>query len=117
MDPGSYDSGAAPLSPQQRQEMLEQYELFPMYPTCEFLGCTLLLAQWTDLSIHIAFLLAADVVLEIDGQTSEVQSHFHTSSTSAAANFGWGPFQITGKYSHTNTEATSTCEATATGCK
>ena len=66
-----------------------------------------------------AFLLAANVVLEIEGDTSDIQSHFHTSSisASASASIGWGPFSVTGGFSHTGTQANSTCEATAAGCR
>jgi len=96
MDPDSYivSSEIASLN---REQELARYDLFPMYPT--------------------AFLLAANVVLEIEGDTSDIQSHFHTSTTSGSASVGWGPFSVTSSFSHTDTQANSTCEATATGCK
>jgi hypothetical protein len=72
----------------------------------------------TDRNIfYAAFLLAANVVLEIDGETSDIQSHFHTSTTSGSASVGWGPFAVSSSFSHTDTQASSSCEATATGCK
>ncbi|KAF9647947.1 hypothetical protein BDM02DRAFT_3187569 [Thelephora ganbajun] len=62
------------------------------------------------------FILAANVVFEITGETSDIQSHFST-STSAGTYLGYGPFSIGGSYSNTSTSASSTCEATANGCK
>ncbi|KAF9649295.1 hypothetical protein BDM02DRAFT_3186460 [Thelephora ganbajun] len=97
MDPDNYPTDTSSSSPEQREKELSKYELFPMYPT--------------------SFLLAANVILRIDGDTSDIQSHFHTSSTNATPSLGWGPFQITGGFAHKDTRATSTCEATATGCK
>ncbi|KAF9789309.1 hypothetical protein BJ322DRAFT_530445 [Thelephora terrestris] len=96
MDPDSYivNDQVAKLN---REEELTKYDLFPMYPT--------------------SFLLAANVVLEIDGETSDIQSHFHTSTTSGSASVGWGPFAVSSSFSHTDTQASSSCEATATGCK
>jgi len=96
MDPASYAPNTE-LAKLNRQQELAKYDLFPMYPT--------------------SFLLAANVVLEIDGDTSDIQNHFHTSSTSGSASVGWGPFSVTSSFSHTDTQADSTCEATATGCK
>ncbi|KAF9642626.1 hypothetical protein BDM02DRAFT_3124358 [Thelephora ganbajun] len=80
-----------------REQLLQRYEMFPMYPT--------------------SFILAANVVLEITGETSDIQSHFATSTTSAGSYIGFGPFSIGGSYSSTSTSASSTCEATANGCK
>ncbi|KAF9644807.1 hypothetical protein BDM02DRAFT_842383 [Thelephora ganbajun] len=96
MDPETYfvSPEVAKLN---REQELARYDLFPMYPT--------------------SFLLAANVVLEIDGETSDIQTHFHTSTTSGSASVGWGPFSVTSSFSHTDTQTSSTCEATATGCK
>ncbi|GLB44716.1 hypothetical protein LshimejAT787_1800530 [Lyophyllum shimeji] len=58
------------------EQELRRYSTFPLYPT--------------------GFLLAANVVLEISGETSAIQSHFQSSATS---------------------EADSSCEATAQGCR
>ncbi|KAF9642588.1 hypothetical protein BDM02DRAFT_3235284 [Thelephora ganbajun] len=80
-----------------REQLLQRYEMFPMYPT--------------------SFILAANVVLEITGETSDIQSHFATSTTSAGSYIGYSPFSIGGSYSNTSTSASSTCEATANGCK
>jgi len=96
MDPESYSVSGL----QQRKNTeteLQMYDLFPMYPT--------------------SFLLACNVVLEITGETADIQSHFQRSSSSGGGYVGWGPFAIGGKWSNTSTSASSTCEATATGCK
>ena len=122
MDPNSYVVGTD-ISSLKREQELAKYDLFPMYPT----------GQFPLVSPHFfgnpqppliscsprspAFLLAANVVLEIEGDTSDIQSHFHTSTTSGSASVGWGPFSVTSSFSHTDTQANSTCEATATGCK
>jgi len=99
MDSEAYvvDPEIAKLDQLSREQELAKYDLFPMYPT--------------------AFLLAANVVLEIDGDTSDIQTHFHTSTTSGSASVGWGPFSVSSSFSHTDTQADSTCEATTTGCK
>jgi hypothetical protein len=96
MDPESYTVSDA-VAKLDRETELAKYDLFPMYPT--------------------AFLLAANVVLEIEGETADIQSHFHTSTTSGSAHVGWGPFSVSSSFSHTDTQASSSCEATATGCK
>jgi len=96
MDPDSYTVSDA-VAKLNRETELARYDLFPMYPT--------------------AFLLAANVVLEIEGETADIQSHFHTSTTSGSAHVGWGPFAVSSSFSHTDTQASSSCEATATGCK
>jgi hypothetical protein len=65
-----------------------------------------------------AFLLAANVVMEIEGETSDIQSYFHTSTTSAGVSVGWGPFSIASpSVSHADKQARSSVEATATGCQ
>jgi hypothetical protein len=96
MDPDTYEVSeeAKKLS---KEEELATYDQFPMYPT--------------------SFLLAANVVLEIEGETSDIQSHFHTSTTTASGSVGWGPFSVSSSYSHTDTQASSSCEATASGCR
>ena len=65
----------------------------------------------------VAFLLAANVVLEIEGETSDIQQHFSTSSTSASASVGFGPFSVSSSASSSNTSTDSTCESTASGCR
>ena len=71
----------------------------------------------TLFTLCLAFLLAANVVLDIKGETSDIQNHFSTSTTSGRTGFGFGPFSFGGSYSRTNTEENSTCETTATGCR
>ncbi|KAK7047177.1 hypothetical protein VNI00_006843 [Paramarasmius palmivorus] len=79
----------------------DQYPLFPMYPTGFLVGC--------------------NVVLEISGSTSKLQTMFNTSSSSTAASLSvnYGPFSCSasGSYSKSSTESSSKCEATASGCR
>ncbi|KAF7365043.1 Helicase with zinc finger domain 2 [Mycena venus] len=92
MDPRTYpDQEAA------KGEQLDKYSMFPMYPT--------------------AFLLAANVTLEMEGDTSDISSHFAQSSTEVSASIGYGPFSVSGSYAHAESHAKSTCETTANGCK
>ena len=117
MDPESYfvSSEVAKLN---REQELAKYDLFPMYPTCRFHFPTPLMTPLKPNSARFpAFLLAANVVLEVEGDTSDIQSHFHTSTTSGSASVGWGPFSVSSSFSHTDTQANSTCEATAGGCR
>ena len=116
MDPASYvvSPEVAKLN---REQELAKYDLFPMYPTGPQ---NTDIPNYPSLILSLLFFtafLAANVVLEIEGDTSDIQSHFHTSSTSGSASVGWGPFSVTSSFSHTDTQADSTCEATATGCK
>lgn len=80
---------------------LQRYSTFPLYPT--------------------AFLLAANVVLEISGETTEIQTHFQTESYGVSTQMTYGPFGWGGKvnasYSGTNSSSQATCEATADGCR
>lgn len=60
--------------------------------------------------------LAANVVLEMIGETFDIQSHFLISST-AGTLLGYGPFSIGGSYSSPATSVSSTFKATANGCR
>jgi hypothetical protein len=72
-----------------------------------------------------AFLLAANVVLEISGETSDVKSFFNSSSASGAAAAGavsYGCFHMSAgaaasAASASNTHSSTTCETTANGCR
>jgi hypothetical protein len=115
MDPGSYQGPGTELSPSARQVELARYSLFPLYPT----GKAILALLVTD-PTHTspAFLLAANVVMDIKGETSDIQSYFHTSSTNANVNVGWGPFSIASpSVSPADRQVRSSVEATATGCR
>ncbi|KAJ6449890.1 hypothetical protein C8R45DRAFT_1128617 [Mycena sanguinolenta] len=85
---------------QKLEDELNRYSIFPMFPT--------------------AFLVGCNVVLEISGSISKLQTMFNTSSssTSASLSVGYGPFSVSasGSYSKSKTEASSKCEATASGC-
>ncbi|KAH7335678.1 hypothetical protein B0J17DRAFT_629921 [Rhizoctonia solani] len=76
---------------------LENYSIFSYYPT--------------------AFLVACNVVLEISGSTSSLETYMNSSSTSASASVGYGPFSISGSGSHSKSDAGSTCKTTASGCR
>ncbi|KAG6809679.1 hypothetical protein H0H92_015193 [Tricholoma furcatifolium] len=64
-----------------------------------------------------AFLLAANVVLEFSTESSAIANFFKTSTTTASASVGFGPFQISSSASHTQTSASSNFKATASGCR
>ncbi|KAG8690747.1 hypothetical protein FRC11_009364 [Ceratobasidium sp. 423] len=64
-----------------------------------------------------AFLVACNVVLEISGSTSSLETYMNSSSTSASMSVGYGPFSISGSGSHSSSDAGSTCKSTASGCR
>ncbi|KAG6852864.1 hypothetical protein C0991_008499 [Blastosporella zonata] len=70
---------------------------FPMYPT--------------------AFILAVNVVLDITGETTDIQTAFQQSSASAGGSFGYGPFSISASHSQSDSSASASCDATADGCR
>ncbi|CCO36198.1 hypothetical protein BN14_10326 [Rhizoctonia solani AG-1 IB] len=82
---------------QEAEKELQQYSVFPLYP--------------------VAFLVACNVVLEISGSTSSLETYMNSSSTSASASVGYGPFSINGSGSHSNSNSGSTCKSTASGCR
>ena len=67
--------------------------------------------------LPLAFLLAANIVLEVEGQTTDIQSHFANSSKSENGDLVWGPFRISGSSTKNSAQSTSLCEATANGCR
>lgn len=64
--------GETPASAAAAETSLIPYSEFPMYP--------------------VAFILAANTVLEFKGATSAISSHFSNSSDTAEAHGGWGPW-------------------------
>ncbi|KAG8684544.1 hypothetical protein FRC08_013637 [Ceratobasidium sp. 394] len=76
---------------------LSMYSTFPLYPT--------------------AFLVACNVVLEISGSTSSLQTYMNSSSTSASASVSYGPFSVSGSGAHSSDDAGSRCQSTASGCR
>lgn len=76
---------------------LAMYSTFPLYP--------------------VAFLVACNVVLEISGSTSSLQTYMNSSSTSASMSVGYGPFSVSRSGSHSSGDAGSTCKSTASGCR
>ncbi|KAG7096293.1 hypothetical protein E1B28_003740 [Marasmius oreades] len=89
--------GKTGQSPADHATEMSRYSTFPMYPT--------------------AFLLACNIVLEISGETTHVQSHFSTSSITAKGSISYGAFKVSTDYSHTESQANTKCEATSTGCR
>ncbi|KIJ39755.1 hypothetical protein M422DRAFT_257348 [Sphaerobolus stellatus SS14] len=79
------------------QSELAMYSTFPLYPT--------------------AFLVACNVVLEISGSTSSLQTHMNSSNTSASLSVGYGPFSSNASGSHSSSNAGSHCQTTASGCR
>jgi len=102
MDPDNSDST---ITENERALDLERFSTFPLYPT--------------------AFLLACNVVLEISGETSAIQSHFDKSSTTASVGIEYGPvkipdplpFGLSASASVSSEHKQSTCEITANGCR
>ncbi|KJA15884.1 hypothetical protein HYPSUDRAFT_91648 [Hypholoma sublateritium FD-334 SS-4] len=84
-------------SAEEMQRELDVYNTFPMYPT--------------------AFYVAANVILEIKGSTSRLQSYMNTSSTSGNIGVSYGPFNINASFSKSDSDASSECKATSTGCR
>ncbi|EJF57272.1 hypothetical protein DICSQDRAFT_129594 [Dichomitus squalens LYAD-421 SS1] len=77
---------------------LAGYSIFPVFPT--------------------AFLLACNVVLEISGSTSKLQTYMNGSSSSTSVAVRYGPF-VAGKANHSSSSANqgSSCDSTASGCR
>ena len=91
-------------------------DLFATYPARQSPTLTHPTVVPQFFTFYTASLLpVANVVLKIDGETSDIQSHSPPSTTSGSAGVGWGPFAVTSSFSHTDTQASSSCEATATG--
>ncbi|KIJ45007.1 hypothetical protein M422DRAFT_251655 [Sphaerobolus stellatus SS14] len=79
------------------QSELAMYSTFPLYPT--------------------AFLVACNVVLEISGSTSSLQTYMNSSNTSVSLSVGYGPFSANASGSHSSSNAGSNCQTTASGCR
>ncbi|KIJ24132.1 hypothetical protein M422DRAFT_275151 [Sphaerobolus stellatus SS14] len=79
------------------QSELAMYSTFPLYPT--------------------AFLVGCNVVLEISGSTSSLQTYMNSSNTSASLSVGYGPFSANASGSHSSSNAGSNCQTTASGCR
>ncbi|GLB44670.1 hypothetical protein LshimejAT787_1800070 [Lyophyllum shimeji] len=73
--------GSVPnATPEAMEQEVQRYSTFPLYPT--------------------AFILACNVVPEITGETSDIQSHFQTSSVSAGGSVGHGAFTVSSQSAH-----------------
>ena len=108
------------ISAETRAKDMDNYDLFPMYPTGKAILHPALVISLTgaQTSLRLAFLLAANVVLEIHGET---QSHLNDSSTSGSAGLHYGPFTLggggSGSGANSKSSAQSTCQSTASGCR
>ncbi|CAE7138793.1 unnamed protein product [Rhizoctonia solani] len=84
--------------PSKADELSKNWSMFSMYP--------------------VSFIVACNVVLEISGNTSNIQSHMNSASTSVAASLEVGPFvSVSGGYSESSTDTGATCKTTASGCR
>ena len=68
-------------------------------------------------SFPTAFVIAADVELSFNGDTSSLQSSLESSSTEANVSVGWGPFAVSASHKQSQTKAATRTETTATGMK
>ncbi|KAF8288850.1 hypothetical protein DL93DRAFT_2103586 [Clavulina sp. PMI_390] len=64
-----------------------------------------------------AFFIAANVVLDIQGESSAITQHFNASADAVSGSIGYGPFSVSTSVSHSEEHASSTCTSTATGCR
>ncbi|EUC54739.1 hypothetical protein RSOL_070440 [Rhizoctonia solani AG-3 Rhs1AP] len=76
---------------------LAKYALFPFYP--------------------VAFLVACNVVLEITGTTTSLETYMNSSSTAVAASVNYGCFSLNASGSYASTNSGSNCQKTDTGCR
>ncbi|KAI0397923.1 hypothetical protein F5Y17DRAFT_454509 [Xylariaceae sp. FL0594] len=76
---------------------LAKYGLFPAYPT--------------------SFIVAADTTIEFQGSTQHIEQHFSSSSTSASASVGWGPWSVKSSYSRSEAHQSFQMQSTATGVR
>jgi hypothetical protein len=65
----------------------------------------------------VAFLIAANVVLEVFGESSAIQSHLSGSSTSGSVGISYGPFSLGGSAAHSKNSSETTCKTTGAGCR
>lgn len=77
--------------------MDSRFQGFPAYPT--------------------AFVVAANVELSFNGDTSSLESSLEASSTEANASVGWGPFGVSASHKQSQNKSKTRTEASATGMK
>ncbi|KAG8825510.1 hypothetical protein FRC18_010262 [Serendipita sp. 400] len=98
MDPVGYGPKTTdPVSVLFREKALKDYQLFPFYNT--------------------SFLLAANIVIEFKGETSDITAHFHSEQNSASISVGYGPFSMSGSYSSSSSNQDTSCVTTSEGCR
>jgi len=74
-----------------------EYQQFPAYPT--------------------AFVVAANVELNFNGDCSELSSAIKSTTTEANGSVGWGPFAVSGSHKQSKTQSSTRSESTATGMR
>jgi hypothetical protein len=62
-----------------------------------------------------AFVIACNVELEFNGDTSALESQLEASSTEVNASVGWGPFTISSAHKSSKSSAKTKAQSTATG--
>ncbi|KAG8692605.1 hypothetical protein FRC09_011082 [Ceratobasidium sp. 395] len=77
------------------------------------------LNKWMAFSMYpVGFIVACNVVLEISGSTSNLESYMNSSASSGKASVKYGPFvAASGSYSSSSSNAASSCKTTASGCR
>lgn len=101
------------------EKELEMYSTFPIYPVCEY-SCWL--AGWSFRSYKAfflcpAFLVACNVVLEISGNTSTIETYMNSTTAGGKVGLSYGPFGISASGSRSTNDTRSSCVTTASGCR
>lgn len=99
---------------------LLMYSTFPLYPVCKWDSFPLCQTYHLDFEISLsflAFLVACNVVLEISGNTSTIETYMNSTTSSGSVSLGYGPFSISASSSNSSTDTKSSCVTTASGCR
>ena len=103
---------------------LLSYSTFPLYPTGDSLFSLIHVAHGSfkpevnfPSAPFVAFLVACNVVLEVSGSTSSLQTYMNTTQSSASASVEYGPFSANVKASYSSSSTSSSCQTTASGCR
>lgn len=118
MDPDNSPIGKS-ITQAQREEELERFGTFPLYPTGVFSQFELHPERSNVTMLFSAFLLACNVVLEVTGESSQIQRHFEsktTTSKTSNSGFFFGPFK-TETTNSKESKSSASCDTTANGCR
>ena len=107
------------LDDNQREVELMKYDLFPMYPTgmSALHPVSVALLIWHMTLVLTAFLVAANVILELEGETSSIQTYLNNSSTSGSVGLNIGSFSVGASVAHSGGDKGFTCRTTGAGCR